>query len=248
MNRNRFLRCAAVFLPSALLSGGFASAETEGERLFKMNEPAQAAPLLEREVAGGTVSADSYNFLGLAYFQLGEYEKSMDAFERGMKSPRSDKKRLCFNKGNVAYSRGDYAYAEKCYSLALAAAPDFYVALLNRANSRLAQGNYAAAIADYQGYLAAVPSDSQLDGISRLISSLEAEQERIAAEERRLAAENARMQEELARQEQARRAAEEERRRKLLEEVANSLQQADTASMTAGAEDVMGYDYESELD
>ncbi len=45
-----------------------------------------------------------------------------------------------------------------------------------------------------------------------------------------------------------RKAAEEERRRKLLEDVANSLQQTDTTNMTAGAEDVLDYDYESELE
>ena len=63
------------------------------------------------------------------------------------------------------------------------------------------------------------------------------------------------MQEELARQkaeyeaaEAARKAAEEERRRKLLEEVANSLQQTDSTNMSAGAEDVIDYDYESELE
>ena len=45
-----------------------------------------------------------------------------------------------------------------------------------------------------------------------------------------------------------RKAAEDERRRKLLEDVANSLQQTDTTNMTAGAEDVLDYDYESELE
>ena len=67
--------------------------------------------------------------------------------------------------------------------------------------------------------------------------------------------ENQRLQEELARQEAERKAAEDarlaeeaERRRKLLEDVANSLQQTDTTNMTAGAEDVLDYEYESELE
>jgi len=78
---------------------------------------------------------------------------------------------------------------------------------------------------------------------------------RFAEEQKRLEEENRRMQEELARQkaeyeaaEAARKAAEEERRRKLLEEVANSLQQTDSTNMSAGAEDVIDYDYESELE
>lgn len=64
-----------------------------------------------------------------------------------------------------------------------------------------------------------------------------AEQERLAAEK---AAEEARLAEE--------RAAEAERRRKLLEEVAASLQNTDTTSMNAGSEGVIEYEYESELD
>ena len=67
--------------------------------------------------------------------------------------------------------------------------------------------------------------------------------------------ENARIQAELAKkraaEEEARKAEmarEAERRRKLLEDVANSLQQTDSMNMTAGAEDVIEYDYESELD
>ena len=61
-------------------------------------------------------------------------------------------------------------------------------------------------------------------------------------------AEIARREAEQAAAEAARKAEEEERRRKLLEEVANSLQQTDTTNMTAGAEDVLDYEYESELD
>ena len=74
-------------------------------------------------------------------------------------------------------------------------------------------------------------------------------------EEKRQAEENARIQAELAKkraaEEEARKAEmarEAERRRKLLEDVANSLQQTDSMNMTAGAEDVIEYDYESELD
>ena len=45
-----------------------------------------------------------------------------------------------------------------------------------------------------------------------------------------------------------RRQEEAERRRKLLEDVANSLQNTDSTNMTSGTEDLIDYDYESELD
>lgn len=245
-----------VYAPSVLY------AETDGVRQFKANNPSGAAVLLEEEIKQGDISIDTYNFLGLSYFQLGDYAKALDAFERGMKAPVADRKLLCYNEGNVAYASGDYERAESCFSLAVAVAPQMYQAVLNRANSRLMQKKYADALSDYKQYISAVPDDSQRDEIFRLVAHLEEqlvfeEQEkiRLAEEERRLAEENERMQAELARREaeQAaleakKQAAEAERRRKLLEDVAHSLQQTDSTNMTAGAEDVLDYEYESELD
>jgi len=88
---------------------------------------------------------------------------------------------------------------------------------------------------------------------------LKAEEERMKAEMERLAAEKAEAerieQERLAAEraaEEARlaaeREAEAERRRKLLEEVAASLQETETTSMNAGSEGVIEYEFEAELD
>ena len=44
------------------------------------------------------------------------------------------------------------------------------------------------------------------------------------------------------------RKAEDERRKKLLEDVANSLQSSDSTNLTSGAEDLIDYDLEGELD
>jgi len=240
----------------------FLYGESDGEKLFKINDPSGAVPLLEKEISEGKISGDTFNFLGLAYFQLGDYAKSIDAFERGMKVSASSRKVLAFNEGNVAYVSGDYTLAENCFSLALAASPNYSAAVLNRANSRLMKRSYKDAVADYKKFLEMEPLNSQSEEIKRLIAYLEEEivlQEkeeiRLAEEKKRQEEENARIQAELAKQqaekqaaEAAKKAEEEERRRKLLEEVANSLQQTDTTNMTAGAEDVLDYDYESELE
>ncbi|MEE0885607.1 MAG: tetratricopeptide repeat protein [Treponema sp.] len=256
MKKNIFVFGILFFLISCAFS------ESEGEKLFKTNNPGGAVTLLEKDISDGNVSADTYNFLGLSYFQLGQYEKAIDAFERGMNSGVSNRKLLSFNEGNVAYAAGNYSKAESCYSLALAASPDFYSALLNRANTRLMMKKYQDCLADYKRFVLEQPDDSQTPEIQRLIGYLEQEIQRqeeeavrLAEEQKRLEEENKRLQEEMARQkaeqealEAERRAAEEERRRKLLEDVANSLQQTDTTNMTAGAEDVLDYDYESELE
>ena len=166
--KKRFV--SLFFIVSAM---AFLSAESEGERQFKANNPSGAAVLLESEIQRGEISADTYNFLGLAYFQLGEYAKSIDAFERGMKSSYADRKKLCFNEGNVAYASGDYEKAENCFSLSVAVSPQMYSAVLNRANARLMQKKYGSALDDYKLYVASVPDDPQRDSIIRLISYLE---------------------------------------------------------------------------
>ena len=133
--------------------------------------------------------------------------------------------------------------------------------------------NYDGAITDYERFIIMEPYDEQRPKIEQLVSLLKQEvarleeEARIAAEEAaRIAEEEKRMAEELARQkeeqerlEAERRAEEErlaeirrqeeaERRRKLLEDVANSLQNTDSTNMTSGTEDLIDYDFESELD
>ena len=59
-------------------------AQSSGEKLFKENNPKDAVQVLENEILNGQISANTYNFLGLGYYQIGEYEKSVDAFGRGI--------------------------------------------------------------------------------------------------------------------------------------------------------------------
>jgi len=262
-----FLGLTALFFAESLF------AQSEGEKLFKSNRPAEAALFLEEEINNGTASSAAYNYLGLAYYQTGEYEKSVDAFAKGLKVPATNKKILSYNQGNSYYAMGDYENAAKSFSLALSADPKFSRALLNRANSYLMAQKYSETISDYERYLIMEPEDEQRPSIEELLALLkqeiarQEEEARLAAEEAaRIAEEEARMAEELARQKaeeerleaerkaeeerlaEERRAAEAERRRKLLEEVADSLQDTDSTNMKSGTEDLIDYDFESELD
>lgn len=250
-----------LFVLSMLL-GGMVFAESEGEKAFKMNNPALAAELLSQEIEANTASKTAYNYLGLAYYQLGQYEKSVEAFGLGLETQGTNKKILAFNQGNAYYAMNDYDSAAKCYSLTITADPKYTQALLNRANAYLMLANYDKCIADYERFIILEPNDPQKPQIEELLALLRREkarieeEERIAAEEAaRIAEEEARMKEELERQriekekeEAERRAAEAERRRKLLEDVANSLQDTDSANMSAGSGELLDFDYESELD
>ena len=76
----------------------FCFAETQGEKYFRTNKPNLAVTALESEILNGTAGPDAYNYLGLAYFQLADYKKSVEAFARGLNLPGTDKKILAFSK------------------------------------------------------------------------------------------------------------------------------------------------------
>ena len=80
-----FARFAMAFLIFSL--GSVVFAESEGEKLFKTNKPSEATLFLEEEIKNGTASSAAYNYLGLAYYQIGDYQNSVDAFARGLKVP-----------------------------------------------------------------------------------------------------------------------------------------------------------------
>lgn len=275
--KNKYILLIISFI--FLINNGLIS-ETDGEKYFKNNDPSRAVAALEKEIISGNITSDSFNYLGLAYCQLGQYENAVDAFARGLNNSKSNKKILSFNRGNAYYSLGKYKEAAGCYSLTLAADPSFTRALLNRGNAYLMNQDYDNVIIDYEKYLLLEPDDPQKIQIEEILALLKkrkiemAEQEAKAKEEaKKQEEEQKRIQKELERQAEEEkqrqekeriekekkeaeiRAAEKkaqeeeaERRRKLLEEVANSLQNSDSTNLSSGAEDIIEYDYESELD
>ncbi len=274
MNKKLF-----IFLVSICFFN-FIFAETEGEKAFKENRPSDAIILLEKEINDGTSSTNAYNFLGLSYYQLGNFEKSVEIFEKGLEIPGTNKKILAFNQGNSYFAMKKYQDAIKKYSLAFSADSNFTKALLNRANAYLMANELQSSLNDYEKYIILEPEDSQKEEILLMIDALKKELERRLEEEKiaaleaeKRAEEEKRLQEEMARikaeeeriaaEEKAKREAEEaerlrieeekraieaERRRKLLEDVANSLQNTDSTNMSAGTEDLIDYETEGELD
>ncbi len=325
----------------------FAQARTKdfsrGELLFRENNAKDAVQVLEYEILNGNVSENSYNFLGLAYYQLGEYEKSIDAFKRGIKAQPENTKLLAYNMGNSYYALKQYSVAVSSYSDSIKADPYFYEAVLNRANALLMSGQLVSSKEEYKDFLKKCPNDPQREKIELLIKALEGEiarreeDSRLEAEQNKAKweavegllseskpenflpdweqvntdnsssapkakednswitfsddeldemalleeeskkahedwlAENQKREAEIAarvQQERERlhqqsvddemrireqileemRKADEERRKKLLEDVANSLQEPDSTNHTSGAEDLIDYDLEGELD
>ena len=171
-------------------SRGQSNTLSRGESLFKENNAKDAVQVLEYEILNGQISDNSYNFLGLGYYQLEEYEKSIDAFKRGLKAQPENTKVLSYNLGNTFYSMKNYSAAAEAYSDALKTDPLFYDALLNRANALLMAGQLLSAKEDYVDFITKCPDDPQRERIELLIKALEEEIARREEEARLLAEQN----------------------------------------------------------
>ena len=188
-----FITAALIFSGAWLFAqngGTAAGGLSRGETLFKENNAKDAVQVLEYEIMNGQVSENSYNFLGLGYYQLGEYDKSLDAFRRGLKVQPENTKLLSYNMGNTYYALKDYTSAATCYSDAMKAEPRFYEALLNRANALLMAGQLTSAKDDYIDFISKCPDDPQRERIELLIKALEEEIARREEEARLLAEQN----------------------------------------------------------
>ncbi len=248
----RFFSVCFAITAGIFLSHAYAQASdfAEGEELFRSNKSAQAIPYLEKAIANGE-DPKAYIYLALCYQQEKEYGKALAICEKGMNSAGTNKKILAFDAGNIAFAMGDFSGAENWYSMAISADATYAAPVLNRANSKLKAGKYQESIADYENYLKLDPYTSQGNAIRAVIELLKnqmenekkaeairVEQERkLKEEERRIAAERARQEAEEA-----------ARRKKLLEDVASSLQDSASENMSAGADGTVDYGYESELE
>ena len=180
--------CHIVFI--FLSTGSLCFAQSLGEKLFKENNPKDAVQVLENEILNGQISANTYNFLGLGYYQIGEYEKSVDAFERGIKEQPTNAKILYFNQGNTYYALKQFEKAAECFSLSYKSDLSFVDALLNRANSYLMDDKLVLAKNDYVDYLEKFPETPQKSKIELLINAITDEIERRKEEERLLEEQN----------------------------------------------------------
>ena len=246
-------------LAAALCGPLFGQAKSEGMKLFEQNKPAEAIAFLEADIAAGTALPEEYNYLGLSYYQIGNYEKSAEAFKKGTSASGTNKKILYFNLGNSYFALQKWQEALDSYAMASVADASYSAPLLNKANVEIKMDKLTEAVSDYKRFLLLKPEDEQRPKIEKIIALIEAElaarveRERLAAEEAaRIKAEEERLAQEKAERERLaaqKRAEEEAARRKMLEDIAGSLRDGgETTNMSADAEDSLGYDYDSDID
>jgi tetratricopeptide (TPR) repeat protein len=208
---------------------------TQGEEFFVRNKPAEALPFLEKAFVEDQAHVEAALYLAMCYEQLGKLDEAIVVYRKILPGGKDKTALIACNLGNVYFKKGSASFAEQFYTQALRADPSYAPAYLNRANARVKTGALKDALPDYERYLNLKPDSPQRPQIEKLAGLI---REEFAAEEiRRLMAEEA-----------AR--AEAERRQRLMDEVAASLQaQADEAEgVSAGAEELSGYDGEFELE
>jgi tetratricopeptide (TPR) repeat protein len=230
-----FAAFALAFGPALSRAWAAGSAFDEGERLFRENKPAQAAPLLEKAVLDSGVDERAWLYLALSYQQLGRLDEASATLRKGLGQASRFKSLFYFDLGNVFVLQGKNSFAADMFGQAISLDGAFSSSYLNRANARLSTKDYGGARQDYEKYLELEPSSPQRASIEALLARLEAG---IAETERQAAAEEARKQ------------AEEAARKELLDKMTASLKAAadETTSISAGAGDVQGYGDELKLD
>ena len=153
-----------------------------GEKLFGLNKPAEAIPYFEKCVELENINPNVWIHLGVAYYQTGDFTRSLACCARGLTKENTDHKILAYNAGNSAYALTNYARADACYAIAIRENENFGPAYLNRANAQLKQDHLQDAKQNYEKYLELEPESSQRPEIERLISLLGEEIERRAKE------------------------------------------------------------------
>ncbi|MDR1566486.1 MAG: tetratricopeptide repeat protein [Treponema sp.] len=211
------------------------SAFAKGEELFMQNKPAEALGFLETAANEDPAHIQAFLYLGIVYQQMDRLDDAITAYRRILPKGGKETARIAYNLGNAYFTKGNAEFARQYYTQALDSDPSWAPAFLNRANAQIKTGALKEAVADYEQYLELVPYSEKRTRIEALIAFIRdefAEQER-----RRIQAEEA-----------AR--AEAERRKRLIEEVSASLQAAaeDSKGLSAGIEDIQGYEGVFELE
>lgn len=163
--------------------------EREGIKLYEQGMAAESIAFLEADIESGSALPVEYNYLGLAYYQTGNFAKSVEAFKKGLAASGTNKKRIYFNMGNSYFSMGDFENAVNSYSMASVADPNYGEAVLNKANAEMKLDRLKDAQDDYVRYLVLCPDAPQKPAIEKIVALIDeelafrAESERIAREE-----------------------------------------------------------------
>ena len=173
MNKKIKVLLISLFLSAGIINCFASELYDRAFAAYKNNNPEEAQGLFLQVLEQEGPDPSVYNYLGVTYYQTGDFEKSISAFEKGSKVPFANRAVLYFNAGNSAFALNDFARAEKFYTSSIAADDAYASAYLNRANTRVKLEKFKDAFNDYDAYLKLEPETEQKDSIEAMMKLLE---------------------------------------------------------------------------
>ncbi|MBR4598529.1 MAG: tetratricopeptide repeat protein, partial [Treponema sp.] len=137
----------------------------KGEELFQLNKPEKAIEYFEKALEKENVDPKIYVYLGVCYYQIKNYDKSLSVCVQGLAKEDTDHKILAYNAGNSCYAMGNYMRADASYAIALREDENYSPALLNRANAQLKLDHLEDSKNNYIRYLELEPESPQKERI-----------------------------------------------------------------------------------
>jgi Tfp pilus assembly protein PilF len=167
----------AGFALLLLSSAAFAASPSlkKAEDLYLQNDPSDAKPLFEAAITEEPSNELPYLYLGIVYQQLGDPDRAISVYKRGLNIASQYRDLFLNNIGRCFFDQKQYTFAEQSFSEAIAINPRSADAYLVRANARMQLKNYDGAVEDYTVFLQLKPDDSQrpqIEEVLRLISKM----------------------------------------------------------------------------
>lgn len=154
----------------------------KGEELFVLNKPEEAIVYFEKSLQSENVDPKVYIYLGVCYYQIEQYDKSLAVCVQGLAKEDTDHKILAYNAGNSCYAMGNYMRADASYAISIREDETYSPAVLNRANAQLKLDHLSDARDNYRKYLDMEPETPQREKIEIILRLLDEEITRRANE------------------------------------------------------------------
>ncbi len=144
----------------------------KAEDAYDNNKPAEARPLLEAVIAEDPTNELAYLHLGTVYFQLGDLNKAIAVYKRGLNIASQYRELFSKNIGDCFFKQVQFTFAEQSYTDAITANPQYPSAYRERANARFKLQKYDGVVEDFTVFLKLKPDDAQRPMIEELLRRL----------------------------------------------------------------------------
>jgi tetratricopeptide (TPR) repeat protein len=176
-------RAVSFFILLTLQVYGFCSYFEEADTLLNQNKPAEALPLYEKALLEDSENEKIYLNLAIVYEMLGDRQKALEIYKKGLPHAGETKYRFYNNIGNIHYNSSNYSLAVDMFTKSISYNSRFPDSYVNRGNAKLKLAmkleniddrvkSYKDIITDYETYLSLYPNSPQRSDVEKLIAAL----------------------------------------------------------------------------